>query len=134
MKRRLLGTLAYMLPTFPLGYFWHLVTFDDYYESLEVYRENILVPLGIGSMIIQGYIWSFIYEHLFAGESIPRGAIRFAAVAFPIAWSFMVLAVGAKHPMTSVGGYLVIETAFLAVQYAVVSPLIAAVYADQPKK
>jgi hypothetical protein len=134
MKRRLLGTLAYMLPTFPLGYFWHLVTFDDYYKSLEVYRENILVPLGIGSMIIQGFIWSVIYEQLLSGESIARGAVRFAALAFPIAWSFMVLAVGAKHPMTSVGGYLVIETAFLAVQYAVVSPLIAAVYADQPKK
>jgi hypothetical protein len=133
MKRRLLGTLAYMLPTFPLGYFWHLVTFDDYYKSLEVYRENILVPLGIGSMIIQGFIWSVIYEQLLSGESIARGAVRFAALAFPIAWSFMVLAVGAKHPMTSVGGYLVIETAFLAVQYAVVSPLIAAVYADQPK-
>lgn len=134
MKRRLLGTLAYMLPTFPLGYFWHLVTFDDYYKSLEVYRENILVPLGIGSMIIQGFIWSVIYEQLLSGEPIARGAVRFAALAFPIAWSFMVLAVGAKHPMTSVGGYLVIETAFLVVQYAVVSPLIAAVYADQPKR
>jgi hypothetical protein len=133
MKRRLLGTLAYMLPTFPLGYFWHLVIFDDYYKSLEVYRENILVPLGIGSMIIQGYIWSLIYEHLFAGESIPRGAVRFAAIALPIAWSFMVLAVGAKHPMKWVGGYMLIETAFLVLQYAVVSPLIAAVYADQPK-
>jgi hypothetical protein len=130
----LLGTLAYMLPTFPLGYLWHLVTFDDYYKSLEVYRENILVPLGIGAMIVQGFIWSVIYEQLLSGESIARGAVRFAALAFPIAWSFMVLAVGAKHPMTSVGGYLVIETAFLVVQYAIVSPLIAAVYADQPKR
>jgi hypothetical protein len=133
MKRRLLGTLAYMLPTFPLGYLWHLVTFDDYYQSLEVYRENILVPLGIGAMIVQGFIWSVIYEQLLSGESIARGAVRFAALAFPIAWSFMVLAVGAKHPMTWVGGYMLIETAFLVVQYAVVSPLIAAVYADQPK-
>lgn len=129
MKKRILAILAYMLPTFPLGFFWHLTIFADYYKSLNVYREDIIIPFGIISMLVQGVIWSVVYERLFAGETILRGALKFALLACPLAWSFMVLAVSAKHQMSSVGGFLLIETAFILVHYAIVSPLIAAVYA-----
>ncbi len=129
MTRRFLAVLAYMLPTFPLGFFWHLTIFADYYQSLHVYRDDIIIPFGIASMLIQGVIWSIVYERLFAGESIVKGALKFAALACPLAWSFMVLAVSAKHIMSSVSGYLAIETAFVLLHYAIVSPLIAAVYA-----
>ena len=131
MKKRVLAVLAYMLPTFPLGYLWHLTVFADYYRSLQVYREDIVVPFGIASMLIQGVIWAVLYERLFAGESIFRGAVRFGVLAGPLAWSFLVLAVSAKHQMASVGGYLAIETAFVLAQYVIVSPLIAAVYAPR---
>ena len=128
MTKRILAILAYMLPTFPLGYFWHLTIFSDYYKSLNVYREDIIIPFGIVSMLIQGVIWSVVYERLFSGESILKGALKFALLACPLAWSFMVLAVSAKHQMSSVSGFLLIETAFMLVHYAIVSPLIAAVY------
>jgi hypothetical protein len=128
MKKRILAILAYVLPTFPLGFFWHLTVFADYYKSLDVYREDIFIPFGISSMLVQGFIWSVIYERLFSGESILRGAAKFAALACPLAWSFMVVAVAAKHHMSSVAGYVQIETAFVLVHYAIVSPLIAAVY------
>jgi hypothetical protein len=131
MKKTVLAVLAYMLPTFPLGYFWHLTIFADYYKSLHVYRDNIVIPFGILSMLIQGGIWSVIYRRLFSGEPIFKGAMKFAALAYPLAWSFMVLAVSAKHQMSSVSGYLTIETAFMLVHYAIVSPLIAAVYASK---
>ena len=128
MKKRILAILAYMLPTFPLGYFWHLTIYADYYKSLNVYREDIIIPFGIVSMLIQGVIWSVVYERLFSGETILKGALKFALLACPLAWSFMVLAVSAKHQMSSVSGFLLIETAFMLVHYAIVSPLIAAVY------
>jgi hypothetical protein len=75
----------------------------------------------------------FLYERLFAGETVLKGAAKFACLAFPLAWSFMVLAVSAKHHMSSVRGFMLIETAFLLVQNAVVSPLIAIVYSRTDK-
>ncbi|MGB8598911.1 MAG: hypothetical protein WCD07_06585 [Burkholderiales bacterium] len=129
MKKRILAILAYMLPTFPLGFFWHLTIFANYYKSLNVYREDMIIPFGMVSMLIQGVVWSIVYERLFSGEPILKGALKFALLACPLAWSFMVLAVSAKHQMSSVSGFLLIETAFMLVQYAIVSPLIAAVYA-----
>ncbi len=46
------------------------------------------------------------------------GALKFAALAMPLAWSFLVVAVSAKHHMSSVSGFLLIESAFIVVQYA----------------
>ncbi|HQR22420.1 MAG TPA: hypothetical protein PKV98_16250, partial [Burkholderiaceae bacterium] len=42
-----------------------------------------------------------------------------------MAWSFAVLPVAAKYRMTSVQDFMVLETAFTVLQFAVVSPLIA---------
>ena len=129
MKRRFLAMLAYVLPTFPLGFFWHLTVFAKYYKDLAVYREDMIIPFGIASMLIQGFVWAIVYERMHAGKPTLQGAIGFASIAVPIAWTYMVLAVAAKHHMASVSGYLLIETAFVLVHYAVVSPLIALVYA-----
>jgi hypothetical protein len=129
-KKLILAVAAYVLPTFPLGYLWHLTVFADFYKSLHVYRDDLLIPFGIGSMLIQGVIWAMIYRRLFAGEPIGRGAWRFGRLAAPLAWSFMALAVSAKHHMASPLAYLGIETGFILLHYAVVSPLIAAVYRD----
>lgn len=129
MKKRILAVLAYVVPTFLLAVPWHLAIFADYYKSLNVYREDMVIPFGIASMLIQGIVWSVVYERLFSGESILKGALKFALLACPLAWSFMVLAVSAKHHMSSASGFLLIETAYMLANYAIVSPLIAAVYA-----
>ena len=47
-----LGILAYVVPTFPLGYVWHLVLFKDYYEALAVYRADIVIAFGVAAMLI----------------------------------------------------------------------------------
>lgn len=134
MKRRMLAVLAYVIPSFPLGYLWHLTVFAEYYQRLEVYRDDIVVPLGVASMLIQGVVWAIVYERFFAGESVIKGAVGFASLACPLAWSFMAVAAAAKHHMSSVGGYLLIESAFVAAHYAVVSPLLAMVYAGSPAR
>ncbi len=112
MTKHILASLAYILPTFPLGYFWHLKFFQAYYKSLGVYREEMIIPLGFLSMIIQGFIYSQIYSKMFAGLPVIEGALKFAAIALPLALSFMVFATAAKHPMNSPAGYILIESCF----------------------
>src|SRR5262245_47377966 len=124
-----LAMLAYLVPTFPLGYLWHLTVFRNYYDSLQVYRDDVVIPLGLISMLVQSIVWAYVYARLFAGEPVLRGAMKFAMLAAPLAWSFMVIAVAAKHRMASVAGFVAIETAFIAAQYLIVSPLIALAFA-----
>lgn len=124
-KRYLLAFFAYVIPTFALGFIWHLVAFGDYYRSLQVYRDDLIFPFGLLSMAIQAFAWAYIYDRLFSGESVLRGALKFGILAALLAWSYFVIAVAAKHHMASVSGFVLIETAFVIVQFIIVSPLIA---------
>lgn len=128
MTRHIFASLAYILPTFPLGYLWHLKFFQAHYKSLGVYREDMIIPLGLLSMIIQAFIYSYIYSKMFAGLPVMEGAVRFGAIALPLSLSFMVFATAAKHHMSSPSGYILIESCFVFVHYLIVSPLIAFVY------
>ena len=126
MDRRFwLGIAAYVLPTFPLGYAWHLVTFADRYEALEVYRDDMIIPFGLAAMLIQGAIFSWIYGRAFAPRATSwlRSGLAFGAVAGALGWSYMALAAGAKHVMNSVPDFLLLETGFVALQFAIAGPL-----------
>ena len=59
-KRIALGGLCYLIPTFVLGFVWHLVAFKGYYDALAIYRKDVIIPFGFLSMSIQAalFAWS----------------------------------------------------------------------------
>ncbi|MDP3749935.1 MAG: hypothetical protein Q8Q88_23150 [Phenylobacterium sp.] len=122
-----LGLAAYVLPSFPIAYVWHLVAFAPAYDALEIYRPQVIVPFGLISMLIQGAVFSFLYPRVFpqqAGSWLRRG-LAYGAWLAVLSWSFTTLAVAAKHPMTSVGDFVALESSFTVLQFVVVGPLIA---------
>jgi hypothetical protein len=125
MKRYVFAVLAYLVPTFALGFVWHLILFPSYYDALAMYRHDIIIPFGFLSMLIQAAIFAWLYERVFASRqgSLPSRALGYGAVGAVLSWSFTTLAVAAKNVMTSVPDYLLIETAFTIVQWALVAPL-----------
>jgi hypothetical protein len=121
-----LGFAAFVVPTFPIGYVWHLVAFAPAYHGLAMYRDDIVIPFGLLAMSIQGLAFSWAYPRAFSD----RGAwlwngIRYWLALAALSWSFTTLAVAAKNVMTSMPTYMVLETGFTLVQFAVVGPLIA---------
>lgn len=127
MTRFILGILAYLVPTFALGFVWHLVLFEHDYQALAIYRSDIIVPLGFLSMLIQALFFAWIYAQAFArrhGSFLSR-TTAYAALGAILSWSFTTLAMAAKNVMASVPDYLLIETAFTVVQWAMVAPLTA---------
>lgn len=127
LKRFWLSVAAYMLPTFPLGYFWHLVAFKDRYHELELYRDEVIIPLGIASMFVQALLFAWLYPRVFntRRDQWMTSAMQFFAVFSVLAWSFTTLPVAAKYQMASVAAFLSLETAFTLVHFLVVAPLIA---------
>lgn len=125
MRRHIFAVLAYLVPTFALGFVWHLVLFQSYYDALGVYRRDIIIPFGFLSMLIQAAIFAWVYEKAFAsaGGALLARALRYGLVGAVLSWSFTTLAVTAKNVMASVPDYLLIETAFTIVQWALVAPL-----------
>jgi hypothetical protein len=134
MKPFALAVLAYLVPTFALGFVWHLILFEGYYRALQMYRDDIIVPLGFLSMLIQGCIFAWIYREVFAGKAagLGRRALGYGLIGAVLSWSFTTLAVSAKNMMSSVPDYLVIETAFTVLQWLMVAPLTALAFAKRP--
>jgi ABC-type sugar transport system permease subunit len=128
MKRYTLAVLAYLVPTFALGFVWHLVLFESYYDALGIYRRDIIIPFGFVSMLIQGAIFAWVYDKAFAvaGGPLLSLAVRYGLVGAVLSWSFTTLAVAAKNVMASVPSYVLIETAFTIAQWVLVAPLTVA--------
>lgn len=121
-----LGVAAYLVPTFPIAFVWHLVAFAPAYDSLAMYREEVIIPFGLVSMLIQGMAFSWAYPRAFPGGGpVLRNGLVFGLGIAALSWSFTTLAVAAKNVMTSVPDYLLLETGFTLVQFVVVGPLIA---------
>lgn len=125
VRRFSLAALAYLGATFPLGYLWHLNWFHARYEQLQMYRAEVIIPMGLGSMLIQAVIYAGLYPRLFAGRSWSRGALGFGLTFGALAWSLTVLPVAAKYRTASVADFVMLESSFTVLHYLVVSPLIA---------
>jgi hypothetical protein len=125
MMRYVRGVLAYLVPTFALGFVWHLVVFQSYYDALAIYRRNVIIPFGFMSMLIQAVIFAWIFEKTFARDqgSVPSKSLRYGGLGAVLSWSFTTLSVAAKNVMASVPDFLLIETAFTITQWALVAPL-----------
>ncbi len=127
MRHFVLAMLAYLVPTFALGFVWHLILFEQFYDALAIYRHDIIIPFGFLSMLIQAGIFAWIYDQTFArqpGTFLSR-ALTYGLLGALLSWSFTTLAVAAKNVMTSVPHYLLIETGFTLVQWIMVGPLTA---------
>jgi len=125
MRRIGVGALAYLVPTFILGFVWHLVAFKGYYDALAMYRRDVIIPLGLLAMTLQAVLFAWLFDSVFERVSVWRRGLSFAALGAVLSWSFTTLAVAAKNVMSSVPDYLLIESAFTVVQWALVGPLMA---------
>ena len=136
MKSFVFGVLAYVIPTFALGFVWHLILFEDYYKALAIYRSDIIIPFGFASMLLQGVLFGWIYAQAFAGKpgSLASKMLGYAALGAILSWSFTTLAVAAKNVMTSVPDYMLIETGFTLVQWLMVGPLTALAFRLSAKR
>ena len=128
-----LAVAAYLLPTFPLGYAWHLVAFHEQYERLGLYREQVIIPFGLGSMLVQAALFAWLYPRVVStGHDVwLSSGLKFGLVVGLLAWSFTTLPVAAKYKMSSIGSFMMLESAFTALQFLVVAPLIALAWRDR---
>ena len=60
----LLGTLAYVIVTFPLAVLWHMKIFRTKYMAWEYFGEDVKLILGLSSMVVQGVVLSYGYSVL----------------------------------------------------------------------
>ena len=123
-KRIIIGAASYLIPTFALGFVWHLVAFKGYYDALEIYRKDVIIPFGFLSMSIQALLFAWVYARVFAAwPDIKSRVLGYSAFGALLSWSFTTIAVAAKNVMSSVPDYLLIESGYTIAPWLIVGPL-----------
>jgi hypothetical protein len=128
MIKIILGMLAYVLPSMPWGYFWHLRVFKKNYETWEYFGTAPSVPLAFTAMVIQGTILSMTYAFLPIEHASAANVFTFVSVMGIFFWSRVVVPSMARHAPTRTLAFFFLETAYLIGQYALFGALLYAVY------
>ncbi len=113
------GTIAYIVPTFMLAYFWHLQLFKKQYEIWDYVSGNPSPLLGLASMIVQGIIISGLYVWSPIEHASLKTAILFIGTIALFHWSIHVIAAMAKNPKIRNIKYLFVETFYLIIQFGI---------------
>ncbi|MFY0680386.1 MAG: hypothetical protein JXR13_07420 [Thalassovita sp.] len=116
MGKVLLGTIAYTVIVFPLALGWHIGLFKDLYEAFGYFEGEPNIPVGLATVVIQGFALSLLYPRFEIDQ--PQGrAFKFAALTGLFFWTSHVLALVAKQNVPNASGFIAMETAYLAVQF-----------------
>ena len=124
----ILGALAYILPSMPLGYFWHLTVFKKQYDKWQYFPADRSVPLAFIAMVIQGTILSVTYAILPVEHASIANIFIFASIMGIFFWSRVVVPSMAQYSTTRKPGFFFLETAYLVGQYALFGALLCVVY------
>jgi hypothetical protein len=132
-KQFTLAALAYLVPTFILGFTWHFWFFPGVYDALGIYnRAEPIIPLGFSSMLIQGVLMAYLYPFYYRGvRPVVRG-VQFGLLMGLFLFSVSTLANAAKINVTSMGTWLAVQTAFHLIQFVVAGALIGLAYGAAP--
>ncbi len=124
----LLGTLAYIVVTFPLAVLWHMKIFRTKYMQWKYFGEDVKPILGLSSMIVQGIVLSYGYSVLAVDHSSMLVGVCYALVMGLFLWSVHVLAAMGKSSAIRHFEFFTMETVYLAIQFGVYGVLISYIF------
>lgn len=124
----LLGTLAYLIVTFPLAVLWHMKIFRTKYMQWKYFGEDVKPILGLSSMIVQGIVLSYGYSVLAVDHSSMLVGVCYALVMGLFLWSVHVLAAMGKSSAIRHFEFFTMETIYLAIQFGVYGVLISYIF------
>ena len=124
----LLGTLAYIIVTFPLAVLWHMKIFRTKYMAWKYFGEDVKPILGLSSMIVQGIVLSYGYSVLALNHTSMLVGVSYALVMGLFLWSVHVLAAMGKSSAVRHFEFFWMETVYLAIQFAIYGVLISFIF------
>lgn len=128
MKIILLGTIGYMLVTFPYALVWHMKLFHEKYKAWGYFGENPSPMIGLISMVFQGSVLSYGYGLLSVEHTSMVAGIKYALIMGIFFWSCHVVAAMAKNEKLRNGGFFCMETIYLAGQFTLFGIVISYIY------
>ncbi len=128
-RKFLLATLGYIVVTFIIAAAWHLVLFKDLYDQLGIFsRKEPLIHLGLISMMMQGFVLAYIFPILRTNETVIKRGLKFGILIGILMASSAVFAEAGKQQVSSLSTWLLLESTYYVIQFAIVGTVIGLIY------
>ncbi len=135
IKKYILATLAFIIVGFTIAFVWHLVLFKAVYNSLKIYSREPIISLGFLSFILIGLAFVYIFQFFRRGKNPILEGLVFGLLAYGVLMGGVgVLAEGAKHTVTSLSTWLVLESAFYLVTGMILGMITGMIYGKSPRE
>lgn len=128
MTKKLLSAIGYVAVVFPLAVVWHLVLFEEKYLIFGYFTENPNIAVGFASIVIQGVVLASIYPLFHTGKTGFHRAFQFTGLIGLFFWTSHVLALVAKQDVPNTGGFIVMETGYLILQFGFYALILGLIY------
>lgn len=128
MTKILISAVAYAVIVFPLALGWHVGLFKDRYETFGYFSGDPNIPVGLVTIIIQGLALAMIYPLFHTGSAGFVRAFQFAGLMGLFFWTSHVLALVAKQNVPNAGGFIAMETGYLAIQFGLFALVLGLLY------
>lgn len=128
MTRTLLAAAGYVVIVFPLASGWHLGLFKEQYLTFGYFVGEPDVLAGLAAVVIQGVVLALIYPLFHSGRAGFARAFQFAGLMGLFFWTSHVGALVAKQNVPNAGGFIVMETGYLAAQFGLFALVLGLIY------
>jgi hypothetical protein len=120
--------LAYVVTTFGVQGVSHFVINADHYAAIPIMRAEPIVPMGIGSMLIQGTIFGLLFPVFRRGAASLWRGLTFAWTLGAFLASYIVLGEAGKYAVPSIPSWIGVEGSVAFAQYTVFGLLLGLIH------
>jgi len=124
----LLTVLAYVFATFGVQGASHFAINAEHYVAISIMRPDPVIPMGVGSMLIQGTIFALLFPTFNTGGSTMRNALVFSWTIGAFLASYIVLGEAGKYAIPSIASWILVEGSAAAVQFTIFGVLLGLVH------
>ncbi|MDE0279682.1 MAG: hypothetical protein OXN16_01180 [Gammaproteobacteria bacterium] len=128
MTKIFLTAAGYVVIVFPLALAWHLGLFKEKYQTFGYFEGEPNVLAGLAAVIIQGVALSLIYPLFHSGSTGFLRSFQFAGLIGLFFWTSHVLSHVARRSVPNAGGFIVMETGYLVVQFGLFALMLGFIY------
>lgn len=128
MTRIMLSVASYVVIVFPLAIAWHIGLFKERYEAFGYFAGEPNIPVGLLTIVVQGLALAFIYPLFHTGSAGFLRAFQFAGLIGLFFWTSHVLALVAKQNVPNAGGFILMESGYLIVQFGLFALALGFIY------
>lgn len=116
-SRAAAGTAAFVVASFVVQAVSHFAVAADHFASVPFMRAEPIMAMGVGTMLVQGLLLTWVFSRLGRAETLTRDALSFALAMGAFLGMYIAVVEPAKYAVPSIGNWMAVEGLAAAVQF-----------------